>query len=306
MEESRPLIEQAIRELGFRVNEIARGLKTNRTMTVGILIPSLENIFCTSIVANVENILLQQGYSTIICDYREDRQLEHGRLDFLVNKMVDGIIYMPLDHEGVHVERLLASEIPVILIDRPLQGIACDTVLVDNLNASYHAVEQLLVLGHRSIGIISGPDDIYTARERLKGYRRVHEDYAIPVDEGLVLAGDYKVESGFRLMESFLQRPVRPTAVYITNYEMTLGAIMALNENRTRVPEELSVIGFDNLQMARIVKPTLTIVVQPMQVIGETAASLLLRRLKGDLTGFPAIHRLKTELVLGESVRSLI
>ena len=98
----------------------------------------------------------------------------------------------------------------------------------------------------------------------------------------------------------------RPTAVYITNYEMTLGAIMALNENRTRVPEELSVIGFDNLQMARIVKPTLTIVVQPMQVIGETAASLLLRRLKGDLTGFPAIHRLKTELVLGESVRSLI
>ena len=305
MEENRVMIERAISDLGFRVNEIARGLKTSRTMTVGILIPSLENIFCTSIVANVENILLQNGYSTIICDYREDRALEHGRLDFLVNKMVDGIIHMPLAHDGGQVASLLAKDIPVILIDRPLQGVACDTVLVDNLNASYHAVEHLLVRGHRRIGIIGGPEDIYTASERLKGYRRVHEDYAIAVDESLVLNGDYRVESGFRLMESFLRRSDRPSAVYVTNYEMTLGAIMALNENRTRIPEELSVIGFDNLQMARIVKPTLTIVVQPMQAIGETAANLLLRRLKGDSAGFPAIHRLKTELILGESVQPL-
>jgi len=299
------VIERAIQELGFRVNEIARGLKTNRSKTIGVLIPSLENVFCTSIVANVENILQQSGYSTIICDYREDPAMEQNKLEFLVNKMVDGIVYMPLDTDGTFVAGLLAEEIPVILIDRPLRGVPCDTVLVDNLNASYHAVEHLITQGHRRIGIIAGPDSIYTAQERLKGYKRVHEDYGLPLDPSLIALGDYGVASGFRLMGEFLGRGDRPSAVFVTNYEMTLGAIMALNENHIRVPDELSMIGFDNLQMAQIVKPALSIVVQPMQAIGETAAALLIKRLRGDQSGFPSIHRLKTELVLGESVKNL-
>jgi LacI family transcriptional regulator len=306
IESNRVIIEQAIRETGFRVNEIARGLKTSRTMTIGILIPNLENVFCTSIVANVENTLLQQGYSSIICDYREDRGLEHGKLDFLVNKMVDGIIYMPLDQDPAQVARFLDGGLPIILIDRPIPGVACDTVLVDNLNASYHAVEELITRGHRRVGIISGPDDIYTARERLKGYQRVHEDYGMTIEPDLVARGDYRVESGFRLMSDFITRQNPPSAVFITNYEMTMGAVMALNENHVKVPAELSVIGFDNLQMARVVSPALTIVVQPMRQIGETAAALLLKRLKGDLSGFPAIHRLKTELVQGESVCTVL
>jgi len=305
MEQNREVIASAIDDLGFRVNEIARGLKTSRTMTVGVLIPSLENVFCTSIVANVENILQQSGYSTIICDYREDVVLEREKLEFLLNKMVDGFIYMPLGNQAEFVSKLVADDMPVILIDRPLPGVACDTVLVDNLNASYHAVEQLIVFGHRRIGIIGGPASIYTAQDRLKGYRRVHEDFGIAIDEDLVLAGDYSVESGYRLMADFLKRPSPPTAVYVTNYEMTLGAVMALNESRVKVPDEISVIGFDNLQLAKVVKPTLSIVVQPIQAISETAAAILLRRLKADRTGFPAIHRLKTELLMGESVKNL-
>ena len=306
MAQNRELIATAIDTLGFRVNEIARGLKTSRTMTVGVLIPSLENVFCTSIVANVENILQQYGYSTIICDYREDIDLERQKLEFLLNKLVDGFIYMPLGNHAEFVSQIIANDLPLILIDRPLAGVACDTVLVDNLNASYHAVEQLIVLGHRRIGIIGGPESIYTAQDRLKGYRRVHEDFAIAIEEDLVLAGDYSVESGYRLMGEFLRRPVPPTAVYVTNYEMTLGAVMALNESQIRIPDEISVIGFDNLQLAKVVKPTLSIVVQPIQSIAETAATLLLRRLKADRAGFPAIHRLKTELVMGHSVKSLI
>lgn len=306
MEENRGVIQEAIKELGFRVNEIARGLKTSRTMTVGVLIPSLENVFCTSIVANVENILQLKGYSTIICDYREDPGLEHDKLEFLVNKMVDGIIYMPLGNDGADVGVFIERGIPVILIDRPIPGLACDTVLVDNLNAAYHAVEQLIIHGHRRIGIICGPGSIYTAQERLKGYRRVFEDYSLDINEDLILTGDYQVESGFRLMEHFLRMDEKPSAIFVTNYEMTLGVIMALNEHHIRVPDDLSVIGFDNLQMARIVKPALSIVVQPMRLIGETAAHLMLRRLKGDSAGFPAMHRLKTELVIGESVLDLI
>lgn len=305
LEKNRESISKAISDLGFHVNEIARGLKTSRSMTVGVLIPDLENVFCTSIVANVENVLQQAGYSSIICDYRENPALEFEKLAFLANKMVDGFIYMPLGNHEQFVTRLIDKGSPVILIDRPLPGVACDTVLVDNLNAAYNAVEHLIVQGHRRIGIIGGPSSIYTAQERLKGYRRVHEDFDRPIDAELILEGDYGLESGYRLMENFLKRSNPPTAVFITNYEMTLGAIMALNDSPIRVPEEMSIIGFDNQQLARIVKPALSIVVQPIQSIGETAASVLLQRLKGEQTGFPVIHRLKTNLILGGSVRRL-
>jgi len=303
LEKNREVISRAISELGFHVNEIARGLKTSRSMTVGVLIPNLENVFCTSIVANIENTLQQAGYSSIICDYREDLALEREKLEFLARKAVDGFIYMPLGNQDGVVARLLERSMPVILIDRPLSGLACDTVLVDNLNAAYGAIERLINKGHRRIGVIAGPRGIYTAQERLKGYRRVHEDFDLPIEDSLILEGDYSLESGYRLMDHFLTRTDLPSAVFVTNYEMTLGAIMALNESSIRVPDEISIIGFDNQQLARIVKPALSIVVQPIQAIGETAAALLLKRLKGDYAGFPAMHRLKTSLVMGESVK---
>ena len=306
LERNRETIAQAISDLGFHVNEIARGLKTSRTMTVGVLIPDLENVFCTSIVAHIENTLQRAGYSSLICDYREDVALEREKLEFLAKKSVDGFIYMPLGNQEDIVARLLERSLPVILIDRPLPGLACDTVLVDNLNAAYGAIEHLINHGHRRIGIIAGPPGIYTAQERLKGYRRVHEDFDLPIADDLILEGDYSLESGYRLMGQLLQRADPPTAVFVTNYEMTLGAIMALNESPIRVPDELSIIGFDNQQLARIVKPALTIVVQPIQAIGEAAATLLMKRLRDDRTGFPVIQRLKTSLVLGDSVRRTI
>ncbi len=299
---NRSAIEDAIQELGYRVNEAARGLKTNRTLTVGVLIPRLENIFCTSIVAHVENILNQSGYGTIICDYQENPKLEREKLEFLVNKNVDALLYMPLYGEASAVEAILKQEIPVILLDRPIAGLSCDMVLVDNLNASYRAIEELVVRGHRQIGVISGPTSIFTAQERFKGYRRVLEDYAVEFDESLVKYGDYQIDSGFRLMTEFLHQNPRPTAVFVSNYEMTLGAVMAINEAQVKVPTELSLIGFDNLQMAKVVKPTLAIVVQPMELIGETSATLLLKRLRGDREGFPAMFRLKTEFLHGDSI----
>jgi LacI family transcriptional regulator len=305
LDKNKRLIEDAILKLDFKVNEMARGLKTNRTMTVGVLIPNFENIFFTSIVSNIENGLLQEGYSTIVCDYRENPSLEGEKLKFLLNKMVDGIIIMPQTGNDDLINEIIAKDIPVILIDRLINNVNCDVVLVDNLNASYNAVEQLIVRGHKRIGIIVGPEDVYTAQERLKGYIRVHEDYGREVIPSLIKYGDYQMQSGYELFPELLRSDPRPTAIYVTNYEMTLGAIIAINETNLKIPDDLSVIGFDNLALARIVKPALSIVVQPMQQIGEVAAQILLKRLKGDLTGFPAVVRLKTELLLRDSVRKI-
>lgn len=305
LEENRVLIEAAIKKLDFKVNGLARGLKTNRTMVIGVLIPNLGNIFSTSIISNIENVLLQNGYSTIICDYKEDPALENEKLNFLLNKMVDGMVIMPLKCDERQVADIVAKGTPVVLIDRMIHGVRCDMVLVDNFNASYNAVEHLIMNGHKRIGIIVGPENIYTAQERLKGYIRVHEDYAMEIDRNLVKYGDYKLQSGYDSLIGLLNLDNPPTAVYVTNYEMTLGAIIAINERNLKIPDELSFIGFDNLELARIVKPSLSVVVQPMEQIGETVAQILLKRLKGDRTDFPVVERLKTNLLIKESVRNL-
>lgn len=305
LEKNREIIDKAIKTLGFKVNEMARGLKTNKTMTIGVLIPDLENVFCTSIVSNIENILLQYGYSTIICDYQSNEQIEKEKLNFLLNKMVDGIIMMPSSENGDIIQETLDRGLPIVLVDRMLKGVSCDTVLVDTLNASYSAVEQLIIRGHKRIGIICGPEKIYTAEERLKGYLRVHEDYLMQVDNELIMFGDYRTESGYELLKKLVTMTNPPTAVYVTNYNMTLGAIIAANEMDIAIPDELSLIGFDNLQMARVYKPALSIVIQPMKQIGETTANLLLKRLAGDNSDFPHLDRLKADVVIEGSVKKI-
>lgn len=302
-EQNRIKIENAVKTLNFSVNSLARGLKTNRTMTVGVLIPSLENIFATSIVSHIERVLQEHGYSMIICDYNGSAGLENVKFDFLMNRLVDGIIIMPLGLSEDKVRDALEKDVPIISIDRPMKNRECDVILADNMNASYNAVEYLIMRGHREIGIICGPKDIYTAQERLKGYLRVHEDYGMKVNEKNIKYGDYGIQSGYDLMKSFIKESGRIDAVFVTNYEMTLGSVMAINEMNIRIPDELSFIGFDNQHLATVIKPNLTIVVQPIRQIGECAAELLLKRLNGDKNNYPAVYRLKTELLEGHSVR---
>ena len=217
LEKNKVLIDEAIRVLDFKINEMARGLKTNRSMTAGILIPSLENIFFTSIVSNVENILLQNGYSSIVCDYRENPELEKEKLDFLISKMVDGIIMVPHGSNSAYIQQVVEKGIPVVFIDRHLKDVHCDVVLADNINASYDAIEQLIVRGHKRIGIICGPKNIFTTEERLKGYIRAHEDYAVDIDKKLVLFGNYDVESGYRMLNRLMDVKKPPTAIFVTN-----------------------------------------------------------------------------------------
>jgi LacI family transcriptional regulator len=303
LEENRAIIQEAIDKLDYKRNEMAWGLKTNKTRTIGILIPSLENIFFTTIVSIIEDELLKEGYGTIICDFKENSLLERKKLEFLVNKNVDGIILVSYDADKGYIQELIDKKMPIILLDRMIKGLDCDCVLADNLNASYQAVEALLIHKHKRIGIICGPETAYTASERRKGYCRVHEDYDIAVDESLIYNGEYDIEGGYKAMQEFWSRETKPSAVMVTNYEMTIGAIMAINDLDIKVPEELSIIGFDNIQLSKIVRPPLSIVEQPMVEIGLTAAKLLLKRLKGDYKSFPATYRLKTDIHIKESVK---
>ena len=275
-EKNRIKIEEAIEELHYEVNEVARGLKTNATKTIGVVIPELNNTFCAEIITGMEDILRSHGYATIVCDCRTDRELEREAVDFLVRRRVDGIINMPVDEEGNHLKKFQKTGKPIVLIDRKIQGISCDSVLVDNKRAAEDAVQCFIQKGHRNIGIIGGPEGIFTAQERLAGYCKALNEVGIPVRESLIFHGDYTIQGGVRGLEELVQRNPDMTAVLVTNYEMTMGAMIGINELGIRIPEQLSLIGFDNLQFARACSPKLTIVSQPTDEIAKEVARIML------------------------------
>lgn len=301
-EKNRVLVEKAVKDLDYKVSNIARSLKTKKTMTIGVCLPLLESLFFTKIISIIEDILLSNGYSTIICDYREDKQLERKRLEFLMSKNVDGIIMIPSSLSANDVRDVITNDTPFVLLDRSIKDLTCDSILVDNINAAYQSVEELIVRKHRLIGIIVGPEIILTAKERLKGYDRALEDYGIKKDPQLVKIGDNKIESGYRLLNELMDKDKPPSAVVVTNYEMTIGAMIAINERNISIPDELSFLGFDNMQLSQIVKPRLTLVIQPMERIGVLAAETLLKRLSGNYDDYPVFMRLKTETIIGESI----
>jgi len=305
LDENKIIIKEAIEKLDYKPNTNARGLKTNKTMTIGILIPSLTNIFFTRIISIIEDYLQAKGYGMIVCDFKENHKLEKEKLEFLLSKNVDGIIMVSYGKNHEMIKDLVSKTFPFVLLDHMLKDVACDVVIADNLNASYHAVEELINRQHKHIGIICGPENTYTADERRKGYMRVHQDYGVELHEKLIENGDYSVDGGYKSLKKLWQLEKRPSAVLVTNYEMTIGAIMAINDLAIKVPDELSIIGFDNIQMAKVVQPPLSVVEQPMDEIGRVAAELLLRRLSGVWTDFPSVNRLKTNVLIKESVSTL-
>ena len=306
-EKNRIKIEEAIEELHYEVNEVARGLKTNATRTIGVVIPELNNTFCAEIITGMEDVLRSHGYATIVCDCRTDKKLEREAVEFLTRRRVDGIINMPVDEEGNHLKRFQKTGKPIVLIDRKIQGINCDSVLVDNKKAAEDAVRYFIERGHRNIGIIGGPEEVFTAQERMAGYYKALESAGIPVRESLIWHGDYTIQGGVRGLEELVQNNPEMTAVFVTNYEMTMGAMIGVNELGIRIPEQLSMIGFDNLQFARACNPKLTIVSQPTDGIAKEVAKVMLDRLEntGEASEELFSEKLETEIIAGKSVRIL-
>ena len=305
-EKNRKKIEEAIEELHYEVNEVARNLKTNATKTIGVVIPELNNTFCAEIITGIEDILRNHGYATMICDCRTDKKLEQEAVEFLCRKRVDGIINMPVDTEGGHLKTFQKTGKPIVLIDRKIKGVVCDSVLVDNEQAASDALKLLYEKGHRNIGIIGGPEEISTAQERMKGYCKTMEELNLPVRESLIVHGDYTIQGGVKAMETLVQKNPDMTAVFITNYEMTMGAVIGLNELGIRIPEEISLVGFDNLPFARACNPKLTIVSQPTDKIAEAAAGIMLERLEhaGNESGCRT-EKLGTTIIHGKSIAQL-
>ena len=306
-EKNRLLIEAAVKKLRYVPNEVARSLKTQQTRVIGVIIPELSNAFITSIISSMEDILRKHDYAVIVCDCRSNAKREKEAVEFLMHRRVDGLINMATDTTGAHLKMPLAAGIPVLLIDRLIESLRgkASAVIIDNVHAAGQAVRKLTDFGHRRIGLILGSPELYTTNQRLTGYLNALEEAGITPSEEYIRYGDYTMDGGYQAAQELIRLDNRPTALFVTNFEMTLGAMLALQHNNIRVPEDLSVIGFDKLELFGEIFPNLTLIRQPQMSIGREAVGLMLDMLSEKDSFAPRIVTLTTELTEGSSVSRL-
>ena len=296
LDENVEAIRNAIEVLDYRVNPFARSLKTQRSRSIGVLLPEITAPFFGSVVASIDRTLREQGYHCLISCYSSSHGLERENLQFLITKGIDGLIYAPEDITADEFYELTANcSVPTVQMDRMIQGVASDTVLVDNADAAYSAVSQLIRKGHRRVAIVTGPKNVYSAKERFVGYLRALSDNNILYDDALVISGQYEFATGYRAIETLLTLEDPPTAIFATNYDFTLGLVTAAREKGIAIPDELDIFGFDCVQICTMMNPPLPVVHQPEQEIGRIAATYLIDRLSG-YTGEPRMTKLQCSI----------
>jgi len=300
--ENRIAIEAAINEVGFEVNEIARGLRTKRSRTIGVIIPELSHVFITTILSHINDILRKKGYSMIVSECRTNAELEKQAVTVMLNKQVDGIINMPVSYDKSHLVPAIEKKIPVVLLDRLVNGFhdEVNAVLVNNTKAASSATEVLIEAGHRDIGIILGSDGVFTTQHRMQGYEQALLESNIPIQKRLICYSDYTAKGGYDSAVKLIEKE-KCSALFVTNHEMTMGAVVAINDMGLSIPKDLSFIGFDNLQPSIVIKPKLTMVTQPLSQIASSAAEIILDAVDGKKYG-ATIRTLSTEIEFGDSV----
>lgn len=279
-EETRVDVLAAVEELSYRPNLLAKGLKTRRTYTMGLLISDIQNPFFTSVVRGVEDVALSRGYHLFLCNTDEDPVRENEYITELTKKRVDGLMVAPSARRGDHVGRLRDEGVPFVFVDRDVEGVEADVVSVDNRTGMRLIAEHLVALGHRRIAMISGPLDKASGYERHLGLRDALAGLGVGLDDSLVRFGDFRTAGGREGARELLSLPSPPTALVTANNQMTLGALLTVNEMGLRVPDDVSVVGFDDPEWAPLTGPPLTALAQPIYEMGVMAAEMLLDRIE--------------------------
>lgn len=279
--ETREMVLKALEKYNYTPNQVARSLKSKSTNTIGVVVPDISEDFFAYVIKGIDDILSKNEYTIILCDTGEDPEKEELYLNMLMEKQIDGIILATVSKKNPVLDDLFAKEVPVIFIDNlPNIKSNYDSVIIDNSKASYMAVEHLIKLGHKEIGIITGRIEETTGNERLMGYKKALEEYKITVKDSLIAVGDFKEASGYENMNKLLKVNKDMTAVYVASSKMTFGAIKAIKGQGLDIPEDIALVGFDVHDTSGLITPSITTVTQPEQLIGKVAGELLIKKLQ--------------------------
>jgi len=296
VKDTREKVFEAIARLGYTPNAQARNLRKSQTKLVIALVPDIANPFFSEVIRGIEQVAHEHGYAVLLGDTQNSLAREQAYADMIAGRQADGLIALQPRIPKLQYE----TRLPVVNACEYVLDRSVTSVYVDNVLAARTAVNHLLTLGHQRIAFVSGPKDRPISIDRERGYEMALQDAGVRVDRSLMTTGDFSLESGVRAVEQLLSRKQKITALFCSNDEMAIGAIRALKNNRLRVPEDVSVVGFDDIRFARYTDPPLTTIAQPKNELGREAMRMLIDILDG--ADVPPLKRvLATELVVRDS-----
>jgi LacI family transcriptional regulator len=282
-EDVRKRVKQAAEQLNYVPNFLAKSLKSKRTQTLALVITDITNPFWTTVARGVEDAASKKGYNVIFCNTDESANKQSGYLKTLIQKQVDGILLVPAQSEDNPIEFLRQQNVQVVMLDRKLPNVQVDVVRCDSQGGAYQLVKLLIRLGHRRIAFLSGPIGVSSAEDRMAGYNLALREAGLEINGQLVFSGEYSVDSGYQRTKRLLSMSPRPTAMFASNNFIAIGALKALRDEHVVVPDEMSVVGFDDLPLSIVVDPFLTVADQPAYEMGRLATQRLLEHLDGEV-----------------------
>lgn len=292
--ETRDRIMQLVADLKFQPSMIARGLVTKKTKSIGLIIPDITNPFFPQLVRGAEDYANKFGYHIFLCNSDKSIKKEEEYLHAFVEKSVDGVILTSnISATDSQYKLLKQNNIPCVLLDRYVENKEYEAgVFLDNIKGAYMATEFLLRHDHKKIAFISGPLAVTTSMNRLKGYEMALQEKGIQVNPELILEGDYLINSGYTLVSKLIEEGKEFTAIFAGNDMMAIGAIKALRGKNVKIPEEVEIIGFDNIEISQIIEPALSTIAQPAYEMGAKGADVIIKLIEG--------KKLKTKNVILE------
>lgn len=300
--ETKQLILETARKMGYRPNPVARNLKSGRSNTVGVLVPEMVTPFASCVVEGIQEILYAEGIKVIIADSREDPQRELENMKLMERFMVDGIVVSLCDYNRNidEIKELKQRGMPMVFYDRIPKGLDVSQVIVDDYMKSFFLVERIIRSGRKHIVHIQGPDNIYNAIERLRGYREAMAKFKLDCGSEMVVRAGISYEDGMRATDFIIDRGLPCDAVFAFTDVVAIGAMNRFRERGKKIPEEIAVASFSGTELSKMVYPPLTTVEPPLKMMGRTAAQLILERIRN----FESPRRsvvLNAEIVMRES-----
>ena len=300
-EATRERVKATIKEIGYVPNTLARGLRSKRTNTLGLIVTDITNPYFTLMARGVEDVAGDSNYTVIYCNTDESETKEEKYANILAQRQVEGVLLVPAGGNDRTIKFLEANGISVVILDRRVSGVEKDFVCSDSKNGANLLVKLLIKLGHERIAIITGPKNVSTSTDRVAGYRRALKESGYSKNE-LIYYGAFNQQSGYELTQQAMNHTPRPTAILGANNFIAIGITKALHDLSVDVPGDVSVVGFDDLPESMLVRPFLTVARQPAYDMGRSATELLLKRISGDLPEDCQEVIFQTEIVERESV----
>lgn len=286
--------------LQFSPNQVARNLRLRKTNTIGLIIPDISNPFFANLARTVEEELRKRGKMVLLCDTKDDTTIEKESIELLLARKVDGLLLAPIGKEKQHLLR--QADVPLVLIDRYFEDTVFPYVTTDNYFGAYEATSFLLSKGHRNIACIQGLEHAVPNKSRVKGFEQALKDHDISMVTGSLVGDDFSALNGYQSTKEILQRQPRPTAIFALNNQIAIGAMKAIGEAALRIPDDISLVAFDEQDYFELLSPPLSAVKQPMEAIGRTAVETLFDLLEEKEV---SSSRLKPTLIERASVKHI-